>query len=316
MIKEVQEVLNIPVTGEFDNFTESAVKNFQLKNGLPATGVVDNETRELLLKKENIGFISTDLHEPFILNQEFIVKKVQIKEKTSWTEIVKGKKVVKEINNYFHGPTKKDSIFLHFTAGWDNPYSTITDWENDKRGEVCTQFVIGGRNGQTLEDKYNGEIVQCLEYGNYGWHLGIGNTAVHRNSIGIEVCSLGPLTKRLNDYYMWANKRVNPSEVIDLKREFRGHRYFHRINDTQLNSLKFLLEKIARDTGIDITKGMKERLAKYDTWKAFDFDQEIKDGRVKGLFCHTNVSPPNRWGGYEKWDWFPQPELIDLIHSL
>lgn len=299
MIKEIQRSLNIPETGEFDNFTESAVKNFQLKNGLPATGIVDNETKEKLLGDSESGFISTDLHEPFKLNQEFIVKKVQLKK-----------------GNYFVGPTKKESVFLHFTAGWDNPYSTIKDWENDKRGEVCTQFVIGGRNGQTLEDKYDGEIVQCLEYGNYGWHLGIGNTSVHRNSIGIEVCSLGPLTKRVNDYYMWSNKRVNLSEIIDLKRDFRGHRYFHKITESQLKSLRFLILKIGKDTGIDITKGMKERLKKYDPWKAFDFDQEIKDGKVKGLFCHTNVSPPNRWGGYEKWDWFPQSELIDIINSL
>ena len=61
---------------------------------------------------------------------------------------------------------------------------------------------------------------------------------------------------------------------------------------------------------------MKERLKKMDPWKAFDFDQEIVSGKQKGLFCHSNVSPKNKFGNYEKWDWFPQNELCDLINSL
>ncbi len=65
-----------------------------------------------------------------------------------------------------------------------------------------------------------------------------------------------------------------------------------------------------------MTKGLKERLKKMTPNKAFDFDPNIRDGKVKGLFCHTNVSAPNRFGGYDKFDWYPDPNLIDLINSL
>jgi N-acetyl-anhydromuramyl-L-alanine amidase AmpD len=192
----------------------------------------------------------------------------------------------------------------------------VNDWNNDTRGTIGTQFVIGGRNCQTLLDKYDGEIVQTMDYKNYAWHLGIGNTPMHRNSVGIEICNFGPLTKVGNDYFSWANKRVVASEIVQLKQDFRGYKAFHKITNDQLHALNFLIAKIAKDTGIDATKGLKERLKKMDPYKAFDFDQNIKDGNIKGLFCHTNVSPKNRYGNFEKWDWNPQPELCDLINSL
>lgn len=306
MIKEIQELLNIPVTGEFDKFTEAAVRNFQLKNSIPVTGVVDNETKEKLIPNKNDGFISTDLSElpKSIDKDDFLIKKYPIKKLDP-----KGKE------NYFVS-SPKESLFLHFTAGWDNPYYVVKAWEKDIRGPIVTQFVVGGIHGQTLASQFDGEIVQCLEYPNYGWHLGIGNTSVHRNSIGIEICCLGPLTKRLNDYFMWGNKRVSPEIIIDLKREFRGYRYFHKLSENQLKSLNFLIRKIGSDTGIDITKGMKQRLKTMDPWKAFDYNVDVVSGKDKGLFCHSNVSPKNRFGNYEKWDYFPQPELIDLINSL
>lgn len=290
-IKEIQQELGIEVTGIADEFTQAAWRNYCIKNNLTYEPLVSNEFVPAEYDQK-LGFISTDSQEqPKI--KSYPLKRGQ----------------------FFDGPVKKDSIFLHFTAGWENPYNVVNDWNNDKRGQVGTQFVIGGRNCQTLEDKWDGEIVECMTYKNYGWHLGIGNTRLHRESIGIEICNFGPLTKVGNEFFSWANKRVNPKEIIDLKRDFRGYRYFHRITEEQLNSLRFLLTKIAQDTGIDIKKGLKERIKK-DRWSAFDFDPEIRDGKKQGLFTHTNVSGPNKWGGFDKWDWYPDPNLIDLINSL
>lgn len=294
-IKKIQEQLGIPITGILDDFTQAAWKNYCIKNGLKYSVLVGESEDEEDEHDQTLGFISTDLSEFKPQIKSFLLSPTQ----------------------YFKGPTKKESIFIHFTAGWDNPYSVINDWNKDSRGQVGTQFVIGGQNAQTLEDKYDGEIVQCFpNYGCYGWHLGIGNTSVHRNSIGVEVCNIGPLSKAGNDYLMWANKKVNPEIIIDLKQEYRGYKYFQKITDNQLHALNFLLTKVANDNGIDITKGLKERIKKLGKWKAFDFDQDIKDGKVKGLFCHANVSGKNRYGGYEKWDWPPMDNLCDLILSF
>ncbi len=293
-IKEIQQKLGIPVTGVLDEFTQAAWRNYCLRNNLKYEILVGEPETEEEKHDQTLGFLSTDLS-----------SLPQIKTK------------LLSPNEYMKTTAKKEWLFLHFTAGWDNPYNVVSDWENDSRGQVGTQFVIGGKHAQTLKDQYDGEIVQCMpNYQCYGWHLGIGNTSVHRNSVGIEVCNVGPIKKVGNDYLMWANKKVNPSEIIDLKREYRGFRYFQKLTDDQLHSLNFLITKIANDTGIDVRKGLKDRIAKLGKDKAFDFDQDIKDGKVKGLFVHTNVSGKNRFGGYEKFDFPPMDNLIDLINSL
>lgn len=296
-IKDIQQKLGIPITGVLDDFTQAAWRNYCLKNNIKYSMLIqDNDNvNEDELHDQTLGFISTDLSE--------------------------NKKVITKYNlnagQFFNANTKKEYLFLHFTAGWDNPYNVVNDWNTDTRGQIGTQFVIGGKNPQTLADKYDGQILECFpNYGSYAWHLGVGNTQLHRNSIGVEICNVGPLKKVGNDYFMWANKKVRSSEIVDLKQEYRGYRYFHNLTENQLESLLFLIKKIAADTGIDVKSGLLKRLKTMNKFKAFDFDQNIRDGKEKGLFVHTNVSGPNKWGGYEKWDWPPLDGLIDVLNSL
>lgn len=305
-ILTLQSTLKLPQTGDYDQLTEAAVRNFQQKNKIPVTGVLDNAAKELLFKESREGTISTDLSE-----NNHTIKKYLLKS-----------------DEYFSTDEPNEWIFLHHTAGHNNPFAVVNDWETDDRGKVATQYIIGGRHVQTLDETYDGEIVQCMpSYKNYGWHIGIGNTKVHRASIGIELCNFGWLVKDGNDFRTYPTKRpdgsirkgiiVNPSEVCDLKRDFRGYRYFHKYSNSQLEALRYLLVKIATDTGIDITKGLKERIiASKDPFIAFEYDPNVVSGNVKGLFCHTNVSSKNKWGGFNKWDMNPQPEVIDLINSL
>lgn len=290
-IKEIQASLSIPETGTLDEFTQAAWKNYCLKENIPYSPIVEDD--EPVTHDVTQGFLTSDLQ-----NQPQI------------------KSVPLSRGQFLTTKEKKEWIFLHCTAGWDNPSAVIQDWNNDSRGAIGTQFVIGGKNAQTLRDQYDGQIVECMRYQDYGWHLGIGNTLMHRASIGIEICNLTYLNKVGSDFIMWAGKKVNPEEIVDLKKNYRGYRYFHKFTNDQLHSLNFLLAKIGKDQGIDITKGLKERLKKMDKFKAFDYDPDIKAGKYKGLFCHTNVSGPNRFGGYEKFDLFPQDEMCDLLLSL
>ena len=43
-VKKLQKFLNIPDDGDFGSGTETAVKNFQKKEKLKVTGIVDEET--------------------------------------------------------------------------------------------------------------------------------------------------------------------------------------------------------------------------------------------------------------------------------
>src|SRR5690606_27807975 len=96
---------------------------------------------------------------------------------------------------YFTNPTQKTHIFLHHTKGWHNPYRVIDSWGRQPHRKVATEFVIGGQSIHNDNTEYDGRILQAIPNNGYAWHLGIGNQPMHRESIGIELCSFGYLTK-------------------------------------------------------------------------------------------------------------------------
>ncbi len=335
----IQEALNIPITGEMDEFTEAAIRNFQLRNSLMISGRIDFPTAILLFPNEtNLNFENSDeIHNehpekpatsnPIPIHIGPPMKTIEDKPEptTDLSEVrfqIKSRPLPKyttvngkKYPNYFNGPTEKEYVFLHHTAGWNNPYNVINDWASDTRGEVATQYVIGGINPQTLEEKYDGEIVECLTSKQYGWHLGIGNTVMARNSIGIELCNFGWVVPKSGKYLSWANTRIDESQIVKYD-NWRGYQYFQRYSDEQLKSLQFLLKKIGSDQNIDLRSGLQQRLKKMNKFAAFGYDPIIKSGSIKGLFVHSNVSGPNKYGNYEKWDCHPQDQLCDLILSL
>lgn len=329
-IKLIQRTLRIPETGIYDDFTEAAVRNFQLKNSLPLSGVVDNETAMWLLPPTTADTLV--ISDPEIDTPE-ITPTTDLSETLPHFKV--NKKIIpqfshingKKVPNYLT-PSKKEYIFLHHTAGYENPYQVVDYWAKDDRGPVVTQFIVGGSNHKTADPKYDGEIVQCMEYEDYGWHNGLGKSPLQINSIGIELCNFGFVTKdgyfnsgkwidkTKNRFYTYIGTEVHPDQVVIFAKTWRGHRYFHRYSEQQIKSLEYLIRKIGEDNGIDIRKGLQDRLKRMDKFKAFDFDAGILSGKIKGLFLHTNVSGPNKWGGYEKWDLFPQDEVCDMISVL
>lgn len=300
-IEIAQKYLKVPVTYELDEFTQAAIRNYQSRYKLKVTGTLTEETEDLLLEQHDsaqLGTLTTDLSE------------VQITKK------------LLNPNEYYKGPTKKKTVFLHFTAGGCNPYNVISDWENDNRGKVSTHFVIGGSNAITGDNDYDGKILQCMpDFGNYGWHIGVGNVPLHHESIGIELCNYGPLTKRKDGrFYNIYGKVVNSNlagVVGALDEPFREYKYYHKLTDRQINQLYFLLRLIADKCDIDLQKGLKEFINSENPNDAFGFKPSVLNYEHKtGVFTHCHVSPKNKFGRFEKWDLFPQPELINMIKNL
>jgi Putative peptidoglycan binding domain/N-acetylmuramoyl-L-alanine amidase len=319
-VKILQEFLNdngfqIAVNGpgspgkETDNFgpgTEAAVKRWQKANGLKDDGVVGPVTWNAM------GLATTDVSES----------------QPKPSGILEIKKQFLPKGEFLAGPTKKDWVFLHHTAGWENPYNTISAWARDTRGAIGTEFVLGGPKITDGNIAFDGELVQAFPTGGYGWHLGTGNNVMHRNSVGIEVCNFGYLT--LGGYWKWnattkknewiklkadrlytyVGTEVNPAsnQVVTLAKEFRGHRTWHRYSDTQIEVIKEWLLFIADRDGIDIRKGLPE-LIRQKGADAFDFFNPKYVEANKGLWSHTNVRK-------DKVDMFPQQELIDMLLSL
>lgn len=282
-VKELQEFLGIPADGIFGKKTEDAVKKWQSSKGLVADGIVGPATWD------SMGLASTDNSEKVYFTEGGLaVQRYFLPEK-----------------EFKKGPIKPRWCFLHHTAGWHNPFSCIDSWAKDTRGAIATEFVLGGPSVRGNDDRYDGTLVQAFPAGNYGWHLGAnGSQEMHINSVGIEVCNFGYIVN--GKTYTGASAHVD--QIVTLKKPFRGHLNWHRYSDNQIATIKKWLEWVAERDGIDIRSGLPD-LVKKKGEKAFEFNKDAFSGKIPGLWSHTNIRK-------DKFDMFPQQELLDLLVSL
>jgi hypothetical protein len=283
-VKTLQDFLNIGVDGDFGKNTETAVKKWQKENGLLDDGIVGPKTWTAM------GLASTDSNEKIYETEEGL--------KIERYFLPKGE--------YIEGPTKKESFFLHHTAGWHNPYNQVDQWAKDTRGPIGTEFIIGGESIKGNDDTCDGKVLQCIPQGGYGWHLGIGNTHVHTHSIGVELCNFGYIVNGKT----YSGTVANPNQVISLDKAYRGYQSWHKYSDQQLISLKKLILFVADRDNIDVTKGIIEIIKKGDVRKAFDYNEDAKSGKIKGLWLHANVIANG------KFDLAPHPDFIDMLLSI
>lgn len=281
-VKDLQRFLKLRVDGNFGPRTEEAVKKFQRENKLKPDGIVGEKTWNAM------GFFSSDLSENVIQTPKLIIEKKFM-----------------DKDEYLAGPTKKEFLFLHHTAGGHDPYSVVTMWNNDTRGRIGTEFVLGGQSVFNGNAKHDGVVVQAFPEGGYAAHLGKnGSQHMHNHSVGIEVCNFGPI----KDGKTYTGRPADPKQIVELKKAFRGHKTWHRYSDTQILVLKDLILYIAERDNIDVRKGLVEQI-KLKGVDGFEFNADAFNGKVKGMWTHTNTRR-------DKSDMFPQQELIDMLLSL
>lgn len=282
-VKELQEFLGITADGHFGPKTEAAVVNWQNKNRLAGDGIVGPKTMEAM------GLLSTDLTETLVqTNPGLTINKHYLPR-----------------GEYKQGPTSKEYLFLHHTAGWNNPYRCVDHWGRDSRGAIGTEFVIGGQSIKGNDDKHDGVIVQAFPEGCYAWHLGKnGSQRMHTHSVGIEVCNFG----YLKNGKTYAGTTADKSQIVTLDEEFKSFKNWHRYSDKQIESLRLLILHIGDRDNIDIREGLPKWI-KDKGAKAFEFNSDAYYGKVKGLLTHTNTRK-------DKFDMFPQQELLDMLVSL
>jgi hypothetical protein len=277
----LQEFLKITADGDFGPKTESAVKSWQKAHGLSADGIVGRNTWAAM------GILNTDNAENLETVNALSIKKYYMAEGT-----------------YFKGPVPKDWIFLHHTAGGPNPYQVADMWARDNRGNVATEYILGGQAVDGKSIKFDGEMVQCFPDGGYGWHTGTGNSVMHRNSVAIEVCCMGQIVNGKT----YVNTIADPSQVIKLAKPFRGFQYWHNYSDAQIIALKNWILFVANKYSIDPRIGLVEYV-KAKGADGFDILDLAKAEKTPGLYTHTNVIRG-------KVDMYPHPDLIDMLLSI
>ena len=282
-VKTLQQFLGLSADGIFGSGTEAAVKKWQKENGLSADGIVGPNTWSSMAltstkTSEKIYTTSNGL----TIEQYFL-----------------------PADEYMAGPTKKEYCFLHHTAGWHKPKPIVDSWGRDSRGKVATEFVLGGQSVKGNDTKYDGKMIQCIPEGGYGWHLGKnGSRHMHTHSVGIEVCNFG----YIKDGKTYAGTTVAESEITKLKKPFRGYVEWHRYSDKQIEALRLWILYIAERDSIDVRKGLVEEI-KAKGADGFEFNEDAFYGKIKGMWTHTNTRK-------DKFDMFPQQELLDMLVSL
>ena len=304
-VKILQEFLETAADGIFGNGTEALVKKYQKNNGLSVDGMVGPATWDMM------GLATTDVSEQtytadngLIINRHFPTTDVSEQTYTADNGLIINRHFL-PYGEYKTGPINAEYMFLHHTAGWHNPYNCIDQWGRDKRGAVATEFVLGGSSVKGNDDKHDGVMVQAFPEGNYGWHLGKnGSQHMHKNSVGIEVCNFG----YIKDGKTYAGTRVAESEIVTLATPFKGFKTWHRYSDSQIEALRLWILFIGERDSINITEGLPKWI-KQSGAAAFEFNQDAYYGKVKGILTHTNTRK-------DKFDMFPQQELLDMLVSL
>jgi N-acetyl-anhydromuramyl-L-alanine amidase AmpD len=191
----------------------------------------------------------------------------------------------------------KKQIYLHHTAGGGNPIA-VANYFQQKEGKVATAFVIGEK----------GTIVQLFSSKHWAYHLGLkpevfsemGVTyrSLDKISIGIEICNYGPLKKQNGYFINYVGGRVDRSQVTELNGKYKGHIWWQKYTDAQIESTRQLLVYLCDTYGI--SKDYFDSI--------FDIDKRALKGE-NGIFTHNSVR-------HDKSDIYPCPRMIEMLKNL
>jgi N-acetyl-anhydromuramyl-L-alanine amidase AmpD len=179
---------------------------------------------------------------------------------------------------------------LHHTVSNGNAKNVQAGW-NKTASRLGTAFIIDE----------NGIIHQCFSSAEWAHHLGVkakNNTKLNQESVGIEICSWGGITKKGDNFFNAYNREIPATDIIDLGKTWRGYRYFQKYNAKQIEATRQLLVYLCDAYKID-------RSYKEDMW---DISKKALAGEP-GIYTHVSYRK-------DKSDLFPQEEVITMLKSL
>lgn len=227
----VKRGFSVQETGTFDPSTLRAVMDFQKSSGLEPDGIAGTQTHRAL---EGLP----------VTNYDRLPKN-----RPSWTE-----SALNDRNDeYVRDVTHKTRVLL---CGTGTPAScraalNAVRWSRGQSTSSAPRahafYVAGAPDSSaagTLGTHADGDIVRCYDekYWSRAVNAGKMSDAVNSSSVSIALCSWGGL--EINDAGQAVTRCgtvVPDSEVCDLGRVWRGHRYHHAYTDRQLESMVSLV---------------------------------------------------------------------------
>ena len=199
---------------------------------------------------------------------------------------------------YLTSKEEKFSLFLHHTIGTNG--ISAWRWWNSTKTRVGTPYII---------DR-DAVIMECFDPSMWAFHLGIkGDDNWHeKHSVNIEMVSAGPLhwvDKKFIFYPLWPNKMhftiIPEEEVYSFKKPWMGFEHWHLYNEDQLESLKWLIGKIALDfPSIGIENNIDD---------IFTYNPKVVEDHMPGIWTHGTVRE-------DKSDIFPYPPIIEAVKEV
>lgn len=177
---------------------------------------------------------------------------------------------------YYVEEFPKRQIYLHHTVG-GSARSTFNWWLNDttKTGgilKVGTAYLI----------ERDGTVYEVFDPKYWAHHLGLkiaANERINKESIGIELCSEGALTRRPNgELYCFDGAKFYHDAYVDIGFEWRGYRYFDAYEKKQIDACLWLVNYLCERFGIP------KRIPDGDLSR---FDISLLD--FNGILGHCNV---------------------------
>lgn len=192
--------------------------------------------------------------------------------------------------------TKKQIVLHHSVSSSSD--SIVNGW-NGNKDRIGTSYSI---------DK-DGTINQHFPDDEWAYHLYVnaaGNRVdkkykkrdeiLNKESIGIELVSLGGLTYKNGEWYSVYNKAVPIKDVYVLEEKYRGFKAFEKYTPEQIESLRKLIPYLSNKYNIPITKF------------TFNLSNEALSS-VPGLYGHIHYRT-------EKSDPFDYPPLTSMLNDL
>lgn len=207
-------------------------------------------------------------------------------------------------SQYYNETQNKRQIVLHHTVS--DPESVIGDinsWLSDKE-RIATYGIIS----------LDGTLNKCFPSDRWANHLGVKssflkakgfedyktrNKLLSQQSIAIELDAWGGLTKDEEGQILNAYGRPINYKLDIVECQWRGFGYFQRYSDSQINTLKELLEILMKAWKIP-NRGLVDG--------NFDVRMDALSGE-SGIYSHTNFRE-------DKSDLYPDQRIINMLKSL